>query len=60
MFDKKDIILQRQANRDMTATEAILNYAVAQGGTFHRKDLLREVARQQTGIKDSAITLHIQ
>ena len=44
----------------MTATEAILNYAVAQGGTFHRKDLLREVARLQTGIKDSAITLHIQ
>ena len=43
----------------MTATEAILNYAVAQGGTFHRKDLLREVARQQTGIKASAITLQI-
>ena len=43
----------------MTATEAILNYAVAQGGTFHRKDLLREVARQQTGIKASAIALQI-
>lgn len=43
----------------MTATEAILNYAVVQGGTFHRKDLLREVARQQTGIKASAIALQI-
>ena len=43
----------------MTATEAILNYAVVQGGTFHRKDLLHEVARQQTGIKASAITLQI-
>ena len=43
----------------MTATEVILNYAVAQGGTFHRKDLLHEVARQQTGIKASAITLQI-
>ena len=43
----------------MTATEAILNYAVAQGGTFHRKDLLHEVARQQTGIKGSALTLQI-
>lgn len=31
--------------RGMTATEAILNYAVGQGGTFYRKDL-HEVARQ--------------
>lgn len=30
----------------MTATEVILYYAVALGGTFHRKDLLHEVARQ--------------
>ena len=43
----------------MTATETILNYALAQGGTFHRKDLLSEVARQQTGIKGSAIALQI-
>ena len=43
----------------MTATEVILNYAVAQGGTFLRKNLLHEVARQQTGIKASAITLQI-
>ena len=43
----------------MTTTEAILNYAVGQGGTFYRKDLLHEVARQQTGIKGSALTLQI-
>lgn len=43
----------------MTATQAILNYAVAQGGPFHKKDLLREVTRQQTGIKGSALTLQI-
>lgn len=43
----------------MTATEAILNYAVEQSGTFHRKDLLHEVARRKTGIKSSALTLQI-
>lgn len=43
----------------MTATEVILNYAVIQGGTFYRKDLLREIARQQTDIKASAVTLQI-
>lgn len=43
----------------MTATEAIINYAVTQGGTFYRKDLLLEVARQKMGIKSSAITLQI-
>lgn len=43
----------------MTASEAILNYAVRQGGIFHRKDLLLDISRQQTGIKDSAITLQI-
>ncbi|MBO4720695.1 MAG: type IV toxin-antitoxin system AbiEi family antitoxin domain-containing protein [Prevotella sp.] len=43
----------------MTASEAILNYAVRQGGIFRRKDLLQEIARQQTDIKASAVTLQI-
>ena len=43
----------------MTASEAILNYAVRQGGVFRRKALLRDIPLQQTGIKDSAITLQI-
>ena len=43
----------------MTATEAILNYAMTHGGTINRKDLLLDIARQQTGIKQSAITLQI-
>ena len=43
----------------MTASEVILNYAVRQGGIFHRKDLLLDISRQQMGIKDSAITLQI-
>ena len=43
----------------MTATEAIMNYAVRQGGVFRRKDLLLENVRQKTGIKDSAMTLQI-
>ena len=43
----------------MTASEAILNYVVRHGGVFHRKDLLLDISRQQTGIKDSAITLQI-
>ena len=43
----------------MTASEAILNYAAKQGGVFRRKELLQEIARQQTDIKASAITLQI-
>ena len=43
----------------MTASEAILNYGVRQGGVFCRKDLLLENTRLQTGIKASAITLQI-
>ena len=43
----------------MTASEAILNYAVRQGGVFRRKALLRDIPLQQTGVKDSAITLQI-
>ena len=43
----------------MTASEVILNYAVRQGGIFHRKALLLDISRQQMGIKDSAITLQI-
>ena len=58
IFDRNDIIL-RQFFLFMTASEAILNYAVRQGGVFHRKDLLLDIPLQQTGIKDSAITLQI-
>ena len=43
----------------MTASEVILNYAVRQGGVFRRKALLRDIPLQQTGVKDSAITLQI-
>ena len=43
----------------MTATEAILNYAMTQGGTFHRKDLLFNIANHHADIKASAITLQI-
>lgn len=43
----------------MTASESILNYAIRQGGIFHRKDLLIDNTRSGTGIKDSAITLQI-
>ncbi len=43
----------------MTATEAILNYAAKQGGTFYRKDLLQDIARQQMDIKTKAIDLQI-
>lgn len=43
----------------MTASEAILNYAVRQGGIFYRKDLLLDISLQQMGIKDSAINLQV-
>ena len=43
----------------MTATEAIINYAVRHGGVFSRKDLLLDITRQQLGIKTSAISLQI-
>jgi hypothetical protein len=43
----------------MTATEAIMNYAVRHGGVFSRKDLLLDITRQQLGIKTSAISLQI-
>ena len=43
----------------MTATEAIMNYAVRHEGVFSRKDLLLDITRQQLGIKTSAISLQI-
>ena len=43
----------------MTATEAILNYATMQGRTFHRKDLLLDVARRKENIRVEAIDLQI-
>ena len=43
----------------MTATEAILNYATMQGRTFHRKDLLLDVARRKEDIRVEAIDLQI-
>lgn len=43
----------------MTATEVILNYATMHGGTFHRKDLLVHVSRQQERVRTTAIDLQI-
>ena len=43
----------------MTTTEAILNYAKMQGGTFQRKGLLLDVARQQPTVKPRAIDLQL-
>lgn len=40
-FDRNDINLQRIWI--MTATEAIMNYAVRHGGVFSRKDLLLDI-----------------
>ena len=43
----------------MTTTENILNYAAAHGGTFLRKELLQEIAGEQTSIKVRAVDLQI-
>lgn len=43
----------------MTATEAILNYATSQGGTFKRKELLSDIAMNHPNIKVRAIDLQI-
>lgn len=43
----------------MTATEAIMNYAVRHGDVFSRKELLLDITRQQMGIKASAVSLQI-
>ena len=43
----------------MTTTENILNYAAVHGGTFLRKELLREIAGEQTSIKERAVDLQI-
>lgn len=43
----------------MTTTEAILNYAALQRGTFQRKDLLRDIVSKQTNITERAIDLQI-
>ncbi|MEL5893025.1 DUF6577 family protein [Bacteroides sp. GD17] len=43
----------------MTTTEAILNYAAMQRGTFQRKDLLRDIVSKQADIKERAVDLQI-
>ena len=43
----------------MTTTENILNFAAAHGGTFLRRELLREIAIEQTSIKERAVDLQI-
>ena len=43
----------------MRTTDVILKYAAMQGGTFQRKDLLRELADKQTTIKKRAVDLQI-
>lgn len=43
----------------MRTTDVILKYAAMQGGTFQRKDLLREIADKQPTIKKRAVDLQI-
>lgn len=43
----------------MTTTETILNYAAAHGGTFLRKELLRDISTEQTSIRERAVDLQI-
>ncbi len=43
----------------MRTTDVILRYAAMQGGTFQRKDLLREIADKQPTIKNRAVDLQI-
>lgn len=43
----------------MTTTETILIYAAAHGGTFLRKELLRDISTVQTSIKERAVDLQI-
>ena len=43
----------------MSTTENILNYAAACGGTFLRKELLREIASEQVSKKERAVDLQI-
>lgn len=43
----------------MTTTEAILNYAAMQRGTFMRKNFLRDIVSKQTSIKERAVDLQI-
>ena len=43
----------------MTTTQAILNYAIARGGIFKRKELLQEVDNQHIKIKEGALDLQL-
>lgn len=43
----------------MTTTEAILNYAVAHGGSFRRKDIQRDFAHESSGGVNRAVDLQI-
>lgn len=44
---------------DMTATETILNYAVLKGGTFLRKDLLRDIDVTMTDVTRRSVDLQL-
>ena len=43
----------------MTTTQVILNYAIARGGIFKRKELLQEVDNQHIKIKEGALDLQL-
>jgi len=43
----------------MTTTETILNYAAMHGGAFHRKELLRDLAGEQTDSKGRMLDLQL-
>lgn len=43
----------------MTTSEKILNYATMQGGTFHRKDLLRYIVDKYPGINEGTVDLQV-
>ena len=43
----------------MTTTETILNYAAKKRGTFLRKELLADIARQQPAINKRAVDLQL-
>ena len=43
----------------MTTTETILNYAAMHGGAFRRKELLRDLAGEQTDSKGRMLDLQL-
>lgn len=59
IFDRNDILLWYHKMCAMTTSEKILNYATMQGGTFHRKDLLRYIVDKYPGINEGTVDLQV-